>query len=454
MAQNVVESIFNSRRNLSQFFPQFPGVKVFDLHKKHLFYGRIDIEGDAVYLDDSNIKQIQSGRTGTHLAVDFVCRAFSDLRKNIRSAANKNYISKDSLYPTNLRVSRSWITGDLEYSYDQYLNKLYTTFVNSYLNINNRSNKIKNYRDFIREFVNFILKTAEYFPLTKTGFITSIHASPFISGLMVEVAKENHGLQTNRRILDYVDDPNFSFFVNEVRKFGFMVDKNAPWRMVFNLASGLGQTTEDGELLGGQFYMEKFAVNFNNVFPVYFRKAHLDELSNLKAKIYSLYESFYLQFSTYQTTEYVKCVKEQYSYDLRFKSARKNRQPPKFLVTAPSNPSQIKDMDDLARREAEFWLKILLKLRMSETETQHNPHNFDFFASKIVYKYRLFGENTALEEINNLTKGFNVSNFITRGDYWYGMSEKEYQSKRAEALKNAEDPSLVDYALSGTKNLK
>ena len=46
-----------------------------------MHYGRIDDDGDAVYLDDSNIKQIDGGATETHLAVDFVCRAFSDIKK-------------------------------------------------------------------------------------------------------------------------------------------------------------------------------------------------------------------------------------------------------------------------------------------------------------------------------------------------------------------------------------
>ena len=61
MAQNTVESIFNSKKNLSDFYPEFPGVSIFDLENKHLFYGRMDKEGDAIYLDDSNLKQLRGG---------------------------------------------------------------------------------------------------------------------------------------------------------------------------------------------------------------------------------------------------------------------------------------------------------------------------------------------------------------------------------------------------------
>ena len=58
MAENIVETIFNSKQTLNDLYPQFRDTKVFDLHKKHMLYGRVDTDGDAIYLDDSNIKQL------------------------------------------------------------------------------------------------------------------------------------------------------------------------------------------------------------------------------------------------------------------------------------------------------------------------------------------------------------------------------------------------------------
>ena len=449
MARNIVESIFNSKNNLNDFWPQFPGVKTFDLQKKHLFYGRIDAEGDAVYLDSSNIKQIQGGRTGTHLAVDFVCNAFSDLRKNMRSAANKNYVSKDSLYSPNLKVTKSWVSGDLEYNYDQYLNKLYTTFVDSYLSIDQRASSIKNYGDFIREFLRFAIRTAEYFPLTKTGYLTSIHSSPFASGLMIE---EAHGIHNNSAVLKYVRDVNFVFFINEVKKYGFMIDKNAPWRLVFNLASGEQQRIETGGevLSGGQAYMEKSAVNFNTVFPIYYRKAHLDELINLRRKFLSFYESFYLQYNTYEEVKYIsnQSAPEPIGNCQKVVIKRTDREPPPTdMFWSPPNTQS-------ASAATEYWLKILLKLRLSETKTTHSAKSFNFLANEIVQNYRVFGLTRALDEINNLTKGFEVTNFLSKGSYWYGMSEKEYRKRKMDILKVADEPSLVDYAITGCGNRK
>ena len=435
MAQNIVESIFNSKKNLSDFHPEFPGVSVFDLENKHLFYGRMDKDGDAIYLDTSNLNQLRGG--GSQLAVDFVCDAFSDLKDNIKAAASRGFISSTSLFPTNLKSYKSWSNGDLEYNYNQYLNKIYKTFVNSYLSVGRRADKIKNYKDFVREFLHFILKTAEYFPVTKTGFITSIHCSPFVSGLMLEVAQEKHGVQHNARVVKYISDPNFSFFVNEVKKFGFMVDKNAPWRIVFNVASGQGKG------LGGEKYMNKFAANFDNVFQTYYRKAYLDEYINLKNKFYSFYDSFYSQFGTYETLEY--CVAGGPSSPDQGHVKVTNR---RLQRQAPPNIG----LD--TQEEDEYWLKILLKLRMVETKTEHTPYNFNFFATETVRLYRLFGPDPASKHINELTKGLDVITFLSKGSFWYGMSEKEYEQRKREAIQIAENPSIVDYAVTGTRNIK
>lgn len=442
MGKNNVENIFVAKRVLSDFYPQFPGVKTFDLHNKHLLYGRIDKQGDAIYLNDSNLRQIVGANNTTHLVVDFVEAAFSDMRKNVRSAANKGFISKDSLYTSDLRVHKSWTTGDLEYSYDTYLNKLYTTFVNSYLPIDKRGEKIKNQKDFIREFVKFVLRTARLFPLTKTGFLLSSHCSSFVSGLMLEIGNESHSIEQQARLYDYVNDRNFTFFVNEAKKFGFMVDKNAPWRLVFNLASGMNDKNENDTLTGAQLYMDRSAASFDNVFETYYNKAHLEEYINLGSKLRSLYSAFYRQYNTYTVDKYVKCIKNQDSYDLRVISERKEREIPGTVMFTSE------------KEEQEYWLKIILKLRLAETSTMHTPQELHLHSKEVVKRARLFGEEAALNQINNLTKGQHVSKFLSKGRYWYGVSAEEYSQRKAEIEREINNPDRVQYSLTGTKNIK
>jgi len=437
MSNRVVEPIFNSKKELSDIYPSYPGVKSFDLEKQHFFYGRIDKDGDAVYVNHSALRQVYGGKLKTHFAVDFVADAFDDLKVNINRVGNARMIDNNSLYKTKMKVYKAWDHGDLEYQYNLHLNNLYTNFVDSYLSVDNRQSKIKNYRDFVKEFVRYAIRIAQKFPITKTGFITSNKCSPFVSGLMMEIASESHGIDRLDRIKRYIRDVNAGFFVRQVAKFGFMVDKNAPWRLVFNLASGQANPESAN---GGARYMTGRGVNYENIFEVYYNKAYRYELINLKNKFSRLYQQFYNQFSTYTIQEYAKCNVQRDTYSLRVTNETRFREPPPVI-----------DPDDSEFNE--YWVKILLKLRMVETNTRHTSQDFNFHLKKVVDLTRLYSTDASLEYINGLTKGFNVINFNTKGLYWHGKPQKEYEEVLRRAYEDAFDPSRTNYSLTGTKNM-
>jgi len=441
MSVNFLESIFNSKKNLQELYKPGKDIKTFDLHNKHMLYGRIDKDGDAIYLhDNASLRSLHSAKKDDHMAIDFVCDAFSDFATSVKNAANKGYLSRESVIPANMKAHKSQVTGDLPYSYNKYLNNMYTSFVDTYLSIDRRKEEIKNYNDFIKHFIRFFTKTATSFPFTKTGFLTSIHCSPFVSGLMLEIAPGRHGLNSNSRVEKYLLDDNFSFFVNESRKFGFMVDKNAPWRLVFNVQSGVLNSDNDTQR-GGQIYMSKRAMTSDSVFSSYFRKSYLDELINLKNQIYNFYQSFYFQYATYQEIKYpdyaVKSELTDSCAPVTLQTVRKERTPP------PAG-----NLNDL------YWLNVLLLFRLVETGTYYDAQRFSFFYNNAYERLTLFGMDEALKYINDLTKGTNVSTFISKGDYWYGISEEEYQIRMKEARENCLDPDRVHYSITGNSNYK
>ena len=110
--------------------------------------------------------------------------------------------------------------------------------------------------------MRFIARIAHLYPLTRTGYILSHHCPPYVSGLILEVAPEIHGIENNLNAYKYLKDPNFVFILKETSKHGFMVDKNATWRIVFNVASGIFYQGDDGMKAGGQMYMDKYAVSY------------------------------------------------------------------------------------------------------------------------------------------------------------------------------------------------
>ena len=70
-----------------------------------------------------------------------------------------------------MKVYKAYRAGDVEYSYYHYINKLYANFVQEYLEVDRRFEKIKNFGDFVREFLIYAVRIAYHFPITKTGYI-------------------------------------------------------------------------------------------------------------------------------------------------------------------------------------------------------------------------------------------------------------------------------------------
>ena len=87
---------------------------------------------------------------------------------------------------------------------------------------------------------------------------------------------------------------------------------------------------------------------------------------------------------------------------------------------------------------------------MVETNFQHTVQNFDSYAREMIDLYRMFNVKAALKHINNLTKGFQVTRFNRRGEFWYGTDRATYEARKRRAIEKAYDPDKVQHPLTGT----
>ena len=468
MAEKITESIFSSSTDIyNDFLTYAPrGPKYFDLHRKHFLYGRVDLAGDAVHTQMSdfgpsgaNLEQIYTGKTNTEFAIDFVSEAFDDMRRYIEKMANGNHISRNSVYNRFIKVHKAWRYGDLENSYYKHVNKIYSDFVNNYLSVNARAANIRNFGDFVYSFLGYLEQSAYYFPFTKTGYILSNHCSPFISGLMIEVAGAPHGIENSNNIDTYSkNDPNYNFYVRTARKFGFMVDRNAPWRLVFNLASGADSANGEGAL-GAKRYMVKYGVQYENIFDLYYEKAHLKELDNIRNYMYSLYTTFYNQFPFSSKPKYTISEHVQGCNKNHLATAYEDRQPPpdinsqfapNTLGLAPS--ANAKTSAVVNTMHDEYWIKVLLKLRLTEVGIPHTDKKFNNLTKEMIKLYRLFSMNHVLNKINDFTKGFFKPKFTREGKYWYGDSRYVYEQKKREAKEKMHSPDQANPEITSALN--
>jgi hypothetical protein len=308
------------------------------------------------------------------------------------------------------------------------------------------------------------------FPLTKTGYILSTHCSPFVSGLVIEIAKEKHGIVNDKRILDFTNDPNYEMMRNAARRVGFMLDRNAPWRFVFNVASG-GLATqkqmiteeEDGQIIkkvrghGGQFFMNKYGVTFsrsksaapvdethplsgteisNHLFDQYYRKTHLDEIENIKKYMFLFYSSYFNQFSTFSKLETYSCQTAlEYNTRLRVKYVNRKQLPgqdPRYAGTNVLIPEVFQ-----STYKEDFWLRFILRFRLLETKQHYSDPRLTRTERDMLAIYNAIGKKAALNYINDLTKGLHDTKFVHEGKYWHGQRRAIYEKRKSESLSRA-----------------
>lgn len=432
-----------------------PDIKYFDLHRKHFLYGRIDRDGNAVQLNDTALVEAQAGKK-TEFVVDFVKDAFDFLKNEIVRLNQGSHLERSSLFrPSNFKVHKAWRAGDLEYSYYSYLNKMYTDFVQNYLQEGRRFEKIVDFNSFLTVFSGYLSRIAYRFPLTKTGFILSHHCSPFVSGLALEIARQKHGDDVTA--VNFTKDPNFLVIKKATKRVGLLVDRNAPWRFVFNIASGGVKDDFDihgekkGQIsTGGAFFMNKYGVSFKrgeyktiadkkygtHIFDTYYTKTHLAEIENLRNYMFLFYSAYFTQFSTFTTIENYRCPSA-LAFNTRLRVKYINRK--ELPGQDPYEPGTNTLIPAVFNQKYgdEFWLRYILKFRLLETKAAHTNDTFQTFEKNMLNIYKALGTQAALNHINNLTKGFFETKFIHEGKYWYGQDRANYESRKKSALEAA-----------------
>jgi len=206
---------------------------VFDVWYDKKGYGKIDLSSNPVILDKSRLKRLSSKDTEV-FAVNFVADAFKDFRDFIFVSANKSKISLDS--PTFLAIEPRKAYTNFESIYEEYLVAVYNDFNVYFLSEKSRKNKIKNFSDFMGAFEEYISSNARELPISQPGFALSKYCPPHCSGIIIELADDNHGNDI-RKFDEYINDINFLYYAQAADKFGFRIDKNAPWRLIADLKS-------------------------------------------------------------------------------------------------------------------------------------------------------------------------------------------------------------------------
>lgn len=351
-------------------------------------YGKIDLDGNAIFLSETNLKQLHTDE-GTFFALDFVADAYKDLKNHFKIANMQKAIefNDENTEMAQINATRGW--NSIGKLYHTYMAKVYSTFAENVEN-SARTRQITNFKDFMNVFKQTALDYTKTMPLTRTAFIISRHSPPSMSGLIVEIFNGDHG--SDMRKLDFIKDKNFEFYRNSAKNFGFFVDKNAPWRLVANLQSQKMQQ-----------YMQNYGISFSGLFTKYYYKSYESDIATLKQYMLAFYNSFIQSYPI--TTHVTNSIKE------KCKGYTKTKTVVRVPMQDYSELNPAWGIDD------NYWLNLYMTLRVVETGANWSKAKFNKAYEKVVTYLSGLGEEAAVKLINDMLISSQNDDIMSRVSY-------------------------------------
>jgi len=231
LAKNNQKSseLFEYRKYYRDLFYPKENTNIIDFWNKSLLYGKINKDLDPIVITSNNLKVLKQNTITTNqnqYLINFAADSFQEFLLEFQRADQQSIIRKSKLNP--LKVQRSALIPEQVYKV-RVRNVLDALLKND---LNEFENKLIIFSDYINLFCSRMDIAKPI--ISQTGYILSKLSSPLITGLMFELSLNDHGTD-QKKDKDYLQDPNYKFLINTAEKYSFFVDKNAPWRLVYNL---------------------------------------------------------------------------------------------------------------------------------------------------------------------------------------------------------------------------
>jgi len=205
---------------------------------ENLFYGRIrETSGDISIIRPKpeyllSCKKADVGAPAT--ALDFVTDAFEHMLIEHNKSRLQGRILEGSEYLGDISA-HSGATDSFQ-RYNKSMSKLASSFASYCESSKGDLGKVFSFDSFMPFFMEFLGNAIPLVPITKSSYMMSKHSSPMTSGLCVEIASLMHSRDADRS-KHFLEDENFHVYRHLAANSGFAIDKNAPWRLVADIAS-------------------------------------------------------------------------------------------------------------------------------------------------------------------------------------------------------------------------
>lgn len=251
----------------------------FNSRKENINYGLVNNRGFSVFPKRSAL-ETYAGVNGTNQRnLLFVVDAFNNLKTYYRSLGLGSSFGRNGSLYNQLEAATS--TVDLDDLYIKYLNDLYTIYSTVFLTDSRRA-EIKDAYTFTRSLIQFFSVITRVVVVNRSSYISNKQCPLEINGLVISLEANNNYSNLQNIANNYISDSSFEVFLDSAKRFGFFVDKNAPWRIVCDLASPV--TLE---------YASRYSLSsIDDIFSKFYHVAHESDLKVLKNVIISFWNTF------------------------------------------------------------------------------------------------------------------------------------------------------------------
>jgi hypothetical protein len=343
-------------------FGQYEKLNLSDAWYGSPFYGKIDESGRAIFPREEFLTQVDS--PNLVMGLEFVEYAYKNLYMTYLLSLSAKYgIKNFNSHLVNITPQKGF--ESVHALYHKHQQNLYSLFL-AYVNSNNEiRNKICTLKNFLNYYFIFLRTIIADFPITKTSFIKSNLCPPAISGLVFDIKDDLSHDEDNPKSTKFLQDPLFDDYVRHAVKYGFSIDKNAPWRLIARLSSTPMKT-----------FISRFTLE--NVFDRYYYQSYKSEFDNFKVTATQFYNSFQAQEPSFTKTGFSKNSGKLFVNTIQRKYA---------------------DEDTVASISNMFWLNQYYIIRMLEEGYSITPTQAKNNVQYLMRVYKRRGQDAAIEEL-------------------------------------------------------
>jgi hypothetical protein len=341
-------------------------------------YGKIDRIQNSITLKERRLKPLPDS---SELAIDFVVDTFRDFKAHMQKAAitGKLNTTTDG-HLRDIKVAHGWRSAHKIYS--SYIDSLFGVFIGNYMTT--RHNDVKDFPTFIPIMKEFLKTTAAKIPVTKTNYMLTPYVNQHVSGLMIDIGNLD-AANDGQKYKKFISNPNFDTYRTCAKNFGFLVDKNMPWILTFDLFSK--KAKELMTPLSPAPYLTTA-----NFFTKYYTPVWLDDILKFKTIFRTFYNQYINLIPFYEEIIH-PCIECPHKTEII--------QHDRFFTTYEGVRDSISDLD---------WIKFYIEIR--EIEAHGTSLNKDLIMRRakeiynVVPNMRLSPLNNALSYVNDIYRNY------------------------------------------------